>query len=78
MNGTVNVCTGAEPISSAYSSSGQNLYVAAPVRGGIGNIGDGRRGPMSLEHDQPPRPPPPRNDGSILLFLSEGTYEVSY
>ncbi|CAG4959566.1 unnamed protein product [Colias eurytheme] len=48
-----------ESLSSPYSSSGQNLYVAAPVRGAENN----RRGPMSLEgHDQPPRPPPPRND----------------
>ncbi|KAL0818884.1 hypothetical protein ABMA28_008200 [Loxostege sticticalis] len=53
-----NAYTGAEPVSSAYSSSGQNLYVAAPVRGS-----EGRRGPMSHEgHDQPPRPPPPRNE----------------
>ncbi|XP_047511104.1 tight junction protein ZO-1 isoform X12 [Pieris napi] len=45
-----------ESLSSPYSSSGQNLYVAAPVRGS-----DNRRGQMSLD-DQPPRPPPPRND----------------
>ncbi|XP_045779275.1 tight junction protein ZO-1 isoform X4 [Maniola jurtina] len=45
-----------EAMSSPYSSSGQNLYVAAPVRGA-----DNRRGPMSLD-EQPPRPPPPRND----------------
>lgn len=54
-----NVYPGAEPLSPAYSSSGQNLYVAAPVRGGSG---DARRGPMSHEVEQPPRPPPPRND----------------
>ncbi|XP_072933255.1 uncharacterized protein pyd isoform X4 [Epargyreus clarus] len=48
------VYPGAEPLSSAYSSSGQNLYVAAPVRGGE------RRGHEN--HEQPPRPPPPRND----------------
>ncbi|KAJ0172143.1 hypothetical protein K1T71_012116 [Dendrolimus kikuchii] len=49
-----------EPISSAYSSSGQNLYVAAPVRGGSG---DSRRGPLPHESaEQPPRPPPPRNE----------------
>nr|XP_032522692.1 tight junction protein ZO-1-like [Danaus plexippus plexippus] len=39
-----------EAMSSPYSISGQNLYVAAPVRG------DRRH------DDQPPRPPPPRND----------------
>ncbi|XP_026735632.1 tight junction protein ZO-1-like isoform X9 [Trichoplusia ni] len=49
---------GAAEASPGYSSSGQNLYVAAPVRGG-----DARRGPMSHEQlDQPPRPPPPRNE----------------
>ncbi|XP_075984641.1 zonula occludens-like protein polychaetoid isoform X2 [Anticarsia gemmatalis] len=49
---------GAAEASPGYSSSGQNLYVAAPVRGG-----DARRGPMSHETpDQPPRPPPPRNE----------------
>ncbi|CAH2230718.1 jg12019 [Pararge aegeria aegeria] len=45
-----------ESMSSPYSSSGQNLYVAAPVRGA-----DNRRGPPSHE-EHPPRPPPPRND----------------
>ncbi|XP_073959371.1 tight junction protein 1-like isoform X3 [Choristoneura fumiferana] len=60
LDGSHNVYAGAEPLSSAYSSSGQNLYVAAPVRGGPG--GDARRGPMSHEVEQPPRPPPPRND----------------
>ncbi|XP_050682383.1 tight junction protein ZO-1 isoform X3 [Leptidea sinapis] len=44
---------GSESLSSPYSSSGQNLYVAAPVRGSE------RRG--NHEHE-PPRPPPPRND----------------
>nr|XP_026500123.1 tight junction protein ZO-1-like [Vanessa tameamea] len=43
-----------DTMSSPYSSSGQNLYVAAPVRGA-----DNRRGPLD---EQPPRPPPPRND----------------
>ncbi|CAH0760628.1 unnamed protein product [Diatraea saccharalis] len=53
-----NVYTGGgEAISPAYSSSGQNLYVAAPVRGN-----ENRRGQMPHEHDQPPRPPPPRNE----------------
>lgn len=54
-----------EPMSSAYSSSGQNLYVAAPVRGGPG--GDARRGQPHDAHDQPPRPPPPRNDGTLTV-----------
>ncbi|XP_026332082.1 tight junction protein ZO-1 isoform X3 [Hyposmocoma kahamanoa] len=63
LEATPNVYSGGEQLSSAYSSSGQNLYVAAPVRGGAGGAGDLRRGPMSHEgHDQPPRPPPPRND----------------
>ncbi|XP_013186154.2 tight junction protein ZO-1 isoform X3 [Amyelois transitella] len=45
-----------EQISPAYSSSGQNLYVAAPVRGGSND----RR---AMSHDeQPPRPPPPRSE----------------
>lgn len=53
---------GAAEASPGYSSSGQNLYVAAPVRGG-----DARRGPMSHEQlDQPPRPPPPRNEGNWI------------
>ncbi|XP_063372486.1 tight junction protein ZO-1-like isoform X1 [Cydia amplana] len=60
LDGSHNVYAGAEPMQSAYSSSGQNLYVAAPVRGGP--AGDSRRGPMSHEVEQPPRPPPPRND----------------
>ncbi|XP_059051830.1 tight junction protein ZO-1-like isoform X3 [Achroia grisella] len=45
--------SGTEPLSSAYSSSGQNLYVAAPVR-------TERRAAPDI--DQPPRPPPPRTE----------------
>ncbi|CAH2054283.1 unnamed protein product, partial [Iphiclides podalirius] len=41
----------AEPLS---YGSGQNVYVAAPVRGSD---------PRRSEADQPPRPPPPRSDG---------------
>ncbi|CAG9112582.1 unnamed protein product [Plutella xylostella] len=67
---------GADPISPAYSSSGQNLYVAAPVRGGAGPEGRGR-GPMAMEAEQPPRPPPPRNEADYYssrrqLYEEEG------
>ncbi|KAI5645821.1 PDZ domain (Also known as DHR or GLGF) domain-containing protein [Phthorimaea operculella] len=46
-------------MASPYAGSGQNLYVAAPVRGGQG---ESRRPPPPLDHDQPPRPPPPQHD----------------
>ncbi|XP_049885521.1 tight junction protein ZO-1-like isoform X3 [Pectinophora gossypiella] len=42
-----------------YSGGGQNLYVAAPVRGGAM---EQRRPPPPHEHEQPPRPPPPQHD----------------